>query len=206
MKKTERRNLYIALGIIFLVVVIDQIIKILVKTNMHLGQKIWIADWFQLYFVENNGFAFGMELGSKYILTSFRIIMVALGSWFLWHEIRQSRKLGYIVCIALVIAGAAGNIFDCLFYGLIFDDPYPPLVAHYLGWGNGYSDFMTGKVVDMFYFPLIEWNMPQWVPFYGGEHCIFFSPIFNFADASISCAVIILILFYRKTINNYLNK
>lgn len=205
MEKTEKRNLWIAMGVIVLVVVIDQVIKVLVKTNMSLYQKIHITDWFQLYFVENNGFAFGMELGSKLFLTLFRIVMVGLGLWFIVREIKRCSKLGYLICLALIIAGAAGNIFDCLFYGLIFDDPNPPIVAQYVGWGNGYSEFMTGKVVDMFYFPLIEWDMPTWMPLYGGEHCIFFSPIFNFADAAISCAVIALILFFPKTINSSLN-
>ncbi|MCQ2095625.1 MAG: lipoprotein signal peptidase [Bacteroidaceae bacterium] len=204
MGKTERRNLWIATAVIVLVVVTDQVIKILVKTNMCLGQTIWITDWFGLRFVENNGFAFGMELGSKFLLTIFRIVMVCVGLWFLIREIRRARKLGFLVCLALIIAGAAGNIFDCLFYGLIFDDPYPPVVAQYVGWGNGYSELLTGKVVDMFYFPLIEWDMPTWMPFYGGEHCVFFSPIFNFADAAISCAVIVLIVFYHETINSCL--
>lgn len=195
----------IASAVILAVLVIDQIIKILVKTNMSLSQKIWITDWFQLYFVENNGFAFGMELGSKLFLTLFRVCMVGLGVWFILREIHRGQKIGYIICLALIIAGAAGNILDCLFYGLIFNDPYPPVIAQYVGWGNGYSEFLTGKVVDMFYFPLIEWDMPSWMPVYGGEHCIFFSPIFNFADAAISCAVIALILFYPKTINKSLN-
>ncbi len=191
--------------IFILVVIIDQIIKVEVKTEMFLGQKIFITDWFQLYFVENDGFAFGWKLGGKIFLTLFRIVAVSAIGWFIFKEICRNAKWGYLVCLSLIAAGAAGNIFDCLFYGMIFNDPMPPVIAEYVGWGHGYSEFLTGKVVDMFYFPLIEWDMPQWMPFYGGEHCIFFSPIFNFADAAISCGVIALILFYTKTLNNSLS-
>ena len=201
-----RKKAIVAILIFILVVIIDQIIKVEVKTGMFLGQKIFITDWFQLYFVENDGFAFGWKLGGKIFLTLFRIVAVSAIGWVIFKEIRRNAKWGYLVCLSLIAAGAAGNIFDCLFYGLIFNDPMPPVIAQYVGWGHGYSEFLTGKVVDMFYFPLIEWDMPQWMPIYGGEHCVFFSPIFNFADAAISCGVIALIIFYPKAINDSLHK
>ncbi len=186
------------------VLVIDQIIKVNVKTGMYLGERIEITSWFSLVFVENNGMAFGWELwGGKLLLTLFRLIAVGFIGWFIYSEINKRRPTGYIVCLTLIAAGAAGNIIDCLFYGLIFNNPPYPQVAELQPWGAGYGEFLYGRVVDMFYFPLIEWDMPTWMPFYPGEHCIFFSPIFNFADAAISCGIIALLLFYRKIINQY---
>lgn len=196
------RNKTIVAAVIFLaIIIIDQIVKIEVKTNMHLYQKIFITDWFQLYFVENEGFAFGWKLGGKIFLTLFRIVAVSAIGWFIYKEIKRNAGWWYLICLSLIAAGAAGNIFDCLFYGLVFNNPTPPVVAEYVGWGNGYSEFLTGKVVDMFYFPLIEWDMPTWMPIYGGEHCIFFSPIFNFADAAISCGVIAIFIFFPRTLS-----
>lgn len=201
-----KKRISISAAIILAVLIIDQVIKIYVKTNMHILERIHITDWFQLLFVENNGMAFGWEIGGKIFLTLFRIIAVSLIGWYIFTAIKAKAKIAYIVCLSLVLAGAAGNIFDCLFYGMIFNDPEAPFVAEYVGWGNGYSDFLTGKVVDMFYFPLFEWDMPEWMPIYSGEHCIFFSPIFNFADAAISCGVIALILFFSHTLSESLKK
>ena len=186
------------------VLVADQIIKVCVKTGMYLGERIEITSWFQLVFVENNGMAFGWELyGGKLFLTLFRILAVCFIGWFIHKEIRRGRPMGYIVCLTLVMAGAAGNIIDCLFYGLIFNNPPYPLVAEFVPWDKGYGELLYGRVVDMFYFPLVEWDMPEWVPVYGGEHCVFFSPVFNFADAAISCGIVALILFYHKILNEY---
>ena len=201
----SRKNKYILSIILFMtVLVIDQIIKVNVKTGMYLGERIEITSWFSLVFVENNGMAFGWELwGGKLLLTLFRLIAVGFIGWFIYSEINKRRPTGYIVCLTLIAAGAAGNIIDCLFYGLIFNNPPYPQVAELQPWGAGYGEFLYGRVVDMFYFPLIEWDMPTWMPFYPGEHCIFFSPIFNFADAAISCGIIALLLFYRKIINQY---
>lgn len=193
----------IATSLILAVLVIDQIIKVKVKTGMYLGERIFITDWFQLVFVENNGMAFGWDFGAKTFLTIFRILAVGLIAWFMIREIRRGAKIGYIICLSLILAGAAGNIIDCMIYGMIFNEPDTPyIVAEYMGWGNGYSSLLNGKVVDMFYFPLVEWDMPKWMPVYSGEHCVFFSPIFNFADAAISCGVIALLLFYSKTLNS----
>ena len=184
------------------VLVIDQIIKVCVKTGMYLGERIEITSWFSLVFVENNGMAFGWELwGGKLFLTLFRIVAVILIGWFIHSEIKNRRPTGYIVCLTLIAAGAAGNIIDCLFYGLIFNTPPYPEVADFQPYG--YGEFLYGKVVDMFYFPLVEWDMPTWMPIYSGQHCVFFSPIFNFADAAISCGIVALLIFYHKLVSQY---
>ena len=200
-----RKNKHILSIILFMtVLVIDQIIKVCVKTGMHLGERIEITSWFSLVFVENNGMAFGWELwGGKLFLTLFRVVAVFLIGWFIHSEIKRRRPTGYIVCLTLIAAGAAGNIIDCLFYGLIFNTPPYPQVAEFQPWGYGYGEFLYGKVVDMFYFPLIEWDMPTWMPIYSGQHCVFFSPIFNFADAAISCGIVALLLFYHKLVSRY---
>ena len=200
---SRKTKLFIASALFISVLVIDQIIKIAVKTGMLLGEHIEVTSWFHIAFVENNGMAFGWELfGGKLILTLFRLVAVSIIGWFIWREIMRRRPTGYIICLTLIMAGAAGNIIDCLFYGLIFNNPPHPYTAQLVPWGMGYGEFLYGRVVDMFYFPLIEWDMPSWVPVYGGEHCIFFSPVFNFADAAISCGIVALLLFYRKNINN----
>lgn len=200
---SRKTKLLISSALFISVLVIDQIIKIAVKTGMQLGEHIEVTSWFHIAFVENNGMAFGWELfGGKLILTLFRLVAVSVIGWFIWREIMRRRPTGYIICLTLIMAGAAGNIIDCLFYGLIFNNPPHPYTAQLVPWGMGYGEFLYGRVVDMFYFPLIEWDMSSWVPVYGGEHCIFFSPVFNFADAAISCGIVALLLFYRKNINN----
>ena len=193
------RNL-IFLGI--LLVVIDQVIKVLVKTNMTLGQSIPVlGNWFQLVFVENKGMAFGMSFGGvigKYALTAFRIILfVVLTVWISrlvkrgsGDDKRAPVPTGVLVGLTLITAGALGNIIDCLFYGLVFTESAPGVVAT---WGH-YAPFMQGKVVDMFYFPL--WTWPDWVPLIGGD--IFFEPVFNFADSCVTVGAIYLILFQWK--------
>lgn len=189
---------YLSALIVILVLVIDQIIKICVKTNMFLHESIRITDWFYIYFTENNGMAFGMEIIGKLFLTTFRIFAVGLIIWYLIKIIKQNYKTGFIVCISLILAGAIGNIIDCVLYGVVFSESTHSAISTLVPIGEGYSDLLYGKVVDMFYFPIIDTNWPEWMPFVGGEHFIFFSPIFNFADASISCGVIALILFYSK--------
>ena len=208
----NKKQVIISIAIILLVLIIDQIIKVEVKTNMALGEHIPITSWFQIAFVENNGMAFGMSFGSKIILTLFRIITVGFLMWYVLRLTRRGYKMGFIVCLSMIIAGALGNIFDCIFYGEIFTQSTHIDVARLVTWGEGYGDVLEGRVVDMFYFPLIEWDMPGWdwlndIPFLPNayEHCVFFSPVFNFADASISCGVIALILFYRKTLSKCLN-
>ena len=192
--------------IVFAVLIIDQIIKIWVKTNMYWHESIKITDWFYIYFTENNGMAFGMEIFNKFFLTGFRIIAAIAITWLLIQYVKKNYKTGFLVCVSLILAGAIGNIIDCVFYGEIFSESTHSLIAQFVPIGEGYSDWFYGKVVDMFYFPLIETNWPEWMPFVGGEHFIFFSPIFNFADAALSCGIIALILFYGKYLGNIMEE
>ena len=187
--------------IVAICLIIDQVIKLAVKLNMRLYESIHVTDWFYIYFTENPGMAFGMEIFGKIFLTLFRIIAVGCFVYYLYKIRGKGFPRGYIACVALIIAGAAGNIFDCVFYGPLFSESTPYAVSEMVSWGDGYAPLLKGKVVDMFYFPLVEWSWPDWLPFVGGEHFIFFSPIFNFADACISCAVIAVLLFYNKCMN-----
>lgn len=195
----------IAILTIFSVLIIDQVIKILVKTKMFWHESIHITDWFYIYFTENNGMAFGMEIFGKLFLTTFRIIAVAFIIYYLIKVIERGYKTGFIVCMSLILAGAIGNIIDSIFYGALFSESTTSELATFMPEAGGYSTWMYGKVVDMFYFPIIDTTWPQWMPMIGGEHFIFFSPIFNFADASISCGIIALLLFYSKYLNESLN-
>lgn len=189
----------LALAIIIGVILLDQAMKIWVKTSFYLGESREITSWFQLHFIENNGMAFGWQIGSKIVLTTVRIIVTALVFMYIWRiRDRQGLRTGYVVCLALVVAGAAGNIIDCAFYGLVFNDPLPPEVATLFPDGGGYGTFLQGRVVDMLYFPLAEWDWPGWLPCIGGKHFEFFQPVFNIADAAISVGIIALLLFYRK--------
>ncbi len=198
---TKRRKQTVAVTLLSVAVIaIDQILKIAVKTGMYLGQSIRITDWFYIFFTENDGMAFGMELVNKYVLTSFRIVLVPIIMWYIVRTIRRGVSWGMLVCMGLVFAGAVGNVIDCVFYGLVFNNPPAPVVAEFVPFGYGYSSVFLGRVVDMLYFPLVEWNWPIWMPMVGGGHFIFFSPIFNFADASISCGIIAIALFYRDKI------
>ena len=193
---------YLATFIVIAVLIIDQIIKILVKTNMYWHESIRITDWFYIYFTENNGMAFGMEIFDKLFLTCFRLIASVGIAYLLYRFVKRNLKTGFIACVALILAGALGNIIDCVFYGTIFSESTHSQIASFVPMGEGYSEWFYGKVVDMFYFPIIETNWPEWMPFVGGNHFIFFSPIFNFADAAISCGIIAIILFYGKYVNN----
>ena len=170
--------------VIFAVILLDQLLKIWIKTGFYLGEDLQITSFFHLYFIQNPGMAFGMEMGSKLFLSIFRILAVI----FLVYYIVMLRKnehipSGYVVCVALITAGAMGNIVDCAFYGMIFNNPTP---------------FLHGQVVDMLYFPLLSFDWPSWMPWIGGRHFIFFQPVFNLADAAISVGIIVVILFYSR--------
>lgn len=182
---------------VLLAIVIDQVIKIAVKTSMPLGGGFSVfGDWFQIRFIENNGMAFGMELFNKLFLTGFRCVAVAFLVYVLVKLIKnRDYPLGFVLAVAMILAGAAGNMIDCLFYGEIFSSSYGQ-IAHFVPWGEGYGSFLEGRVVDMFYFPLFTW--PDWMPLLGGD--IFFAPVFNFADTCISCSVVAILIWYRKYI------
>ena len=169
---------------------------------MTLHESIHVFDWFYITFIENMGMAFGMQLGSKIVLSLFRVVAIAALSYYIWQQVKRNVRTGYIVCLAMILAGAAGNLIDCLFYGLIFNESSPFYVSYFVPFGSGYAPFLMGKVVDMFYFPLIETEWPTWIPIVGGEHFVFFSPVFNFADACISVSVVWLLLFYRREISS----
>ena len=187
--------------IVVAILLIDQAIKIWVKTSMSLHESIHVTDWFYITFIENNGMAFGMQLGSKIVLSLFRILAIIALGYYIWLQVRRQARTGYIVCLSMVLAGAAGNLIDCLFYGLVFNASSPYYLSYFVPFGTGYAPFLMGQVVDMFYFPLIETEWPLWMPFVGGDYFVFFSPVFNFADASISVSVVLLLLFYREEIS-----
>lgn len=190
------------MAIIFGILIIDQVVKIYVKTHFYLGETHQVFSWFQIAFIQNNGMAFGWEIGSKLLLTLLRIVVVGFLVYYLSRIIsRPEAKKGYLVCMSLIIAGAFGNIIDCAFYGLVFDNPAPPAVAQLLPPDGGYGTFLHGLVVDMLYFPIVDWVWPSWMPFVGGGYFLFFSPVFNIADAAISVGIILLILFYSSQIS-----
>lgn len=189
----------IAAIVIAAIVIIDQIVKILVKTDMYLGEDIVVTSWFHILFIENNGMAFGMELGPKLFLTLFRIVLAAAIIWYIFKIYRSKRvTTGYIVCLSLIVAGAIGNLFDCVLYGVIFNNPMPPEVAVMFPPEGGYAPLLQGKVVDMLYFPLFSFVWPDWMPWVGGEMFEFFKPVFNIADAAITVGILCLILFYSR--------
>ncbi len=187
--------------IIFLVLLIDQVVKIWVKTHMYLGQEHEILGrWFIIHFTENYGMAFGLEFGGhfgKFFLSVFRIIASLGIGWYLLHLIKTKAHPGAIISFSLIFAGAIGNIIDSAFYGLIFSDSENQLSTLFPSEG-GYAGLLQGRVVDMLYFPLVHGHFPQWFPIWGGEDFLFFRPVFNISDSSISIGVFLLLIFHKK--------
>ncbi len=186
---------------ILLILIVDQISKIWIKTNFVLGEEIYVAGWFRILFIENNGMAFGMELFSKVFLTLFRIVAVVGIGYFIHYSLKKKYPFGFIACMSLIFAGALGNIIDCTFYGIIFNDSHGQVAALFPE-GGGYAPLFQGKVVDMLYFPIIETTLPGWLPFWGGQDFVFFSPVFNLADSAITIGVACLLIFYSKLLND----
>ncbi len=215
-----------AIILVLLVIIADQLLKVYVKTHFCNGDDVRVmGNWFRLHFIENEGMAYGMKLSEsaigKILLSSFRLVAVIFGFYLLKKLVVKGYKKGAIICGALILAGALGNLIDSMFYGLIFSEsPYScfsgnfdnlssmlqnhnkDAVAHVTSFGHGYGKFLTGKVVDMLYFPVIDTVMPKWVPFFGGKPFVFFEPVFNIADAAISVGVLTLVFFQKKLIHN----
>jgi signal peptidase II len=190
---------------IILILVIDQVFKIWVKTTMVIGQEIHIfGKYGMLHFIENNGMAFGMEMGGKpgkLVLSIFRIIAIFVIGWYLSELIKKKANFGLILAICAIMAGAIGNIIDSAFYGIIFSESTYDRVAALFPAGGGYSSFLHGKVVDMLYFPVINTTWPDWSPFRPGESLIFFRPVFNLSDTAITCGVFSILIFQKKMFN-----
>lgn len=194
------------IALILLILFLDQWLKFYIKTNYYLGEehKI-IGNWFRLHFVENEGMAWGWKLGSsgswgKIALTVFRMVAVVFGLYYVTTLIKKKEHNGFIICVGLIIAGAIGNLIDSMFYGMVFEasEYGTGKLAAFMPEGGGYAGFLHGKVVDMFYFPIINATFPKWLPIWGGEPFEFFSPVFNIADASISIGLIIILLFQNR--------
>jgi signal peptidase II len=194
-----------AILLITLILIADQMLKIWVKTHMQIGDEIHIfGNRGMIHFIENNGMAFGMEMGGspgKLILSIFRIIAIFGIGWFLNSLVIKKANLGLILAVSAILAGAIGNIIDSAFYGMIFSESYSQHAILFPP-GGGYSSFLHGKVVDMFYFPIINTHWPDWSPFRPGESFIFFRPVFNLADSAITCGVISILLFQKRMFKN----
>ncbi|MDE1191585.1 MAG: lipoprotein signal peptidase [Arachidicoccus sp.] len=202
MEKKSYKGIYIA-GFIVLLLLADQFLKVFIKTHYYLGEEYFVfGKWFRLAFVENEGMAWGWKFGGsfgKIILTLFRLLAVIWGTFFIRQQIKKKAKTGFLFCIALIYAGAAGNLIDSMFYGLVFNESAPyQNIAHFVSFGHGYANFLHGRVVDMLNFPLIDTVLPNWVPVLGGKEFTFFDPVFNLADSYISISFFLLIIFNKK--------
>jgi signal peptidase II len=202
-------KLHKSILIVILVLLVDQTLKIWIKTHMYPGEEFSvIGSWFRIHFVENNGMAFGFELGGTYgkiFLSLFRVAAVFVIGWFILKFVKKNLPMGFIACVTLIFAGAIGNIIDSAFYGLIFSNGAGTVATLFPPQG-GYAPFLHGRVVDMFYFPLVSGIYPSWIPIVGGQDFEFFRPVFNVADSSITIGIFSIILFYRKQLNNLSTK
>ena len=192
-----KKAIFLILGVLL----IDQVLKVLIKTNMTIGEEIHvIGNWFILHFTENNGMAFGLDLpgnNGKIFLSIFRILAISGIGFYMRYLIRLEAHKGLILAVALILAGAAGNIFDSMFYGMIFNDSWGR-VASFFPEGGGYATFLQGRVVDMFYFPIIRGTWPEWFPWWGGNSLVFFRPVFNIADSAITVGVTIILIWQKR--------
>lgn len=198
----QKRQLIVSAVLVIAILVIDQVIKIAVKTGMPLHDSIRITDWFYILYIENNGMAWGMSIMPKIFLSLFRLCAIFVIGVFIYKRILKGASWLFVIFLSMVLAGAAGNLIDCMFYGLIFNGSSANYTSYFVPFGTGYAPFLEGRVVDMFYFPLIVTEYPDWFPFFAGEKFIFFSPVFNFADASISVGVVAMLIFCHKELQN----
>ncbi|MFM2047909.1 MAG: hypothetical protein RI955_455 [Bacteroidota bacterium] len=202
----KNKKFQFALVTILLVLLIDQILKIYIKTNFKIGDEVQFFNWFHLHFIENKGMAFGLELAGvwgKLLLSVFRIIASAcIFYFFIYKSIKNNLHTGFIICMSAIFAGAVGNILDSIYFGLIFSESTPFQLATLFPKNGGYAPFLQGKVVDMLYFPLWEGYLPHWIPFMGGKYFAFFDAIFNIADSAITCGVIAILLFQKYFFTN----
>ena len=198
---TVSKKAFWAIAVILIILVADQIVKIWVKTHFVLGEDFQITPWFRIRFIENEGMAMGIKVIGKLFLTIFRLIASFAIVYYIYLLIRNNFKLSYIILVSMIFAGAAGNIIDSVFYGVIFSESTFTQVAVLFPPGGGYSSWLHGEVVDMFYFPLFRFVWPSWVPWVGGSEFEFFRYIFNVADASISVGIVTLLLFFRKPLS-----
>jgi signal peptidase II len=191
-----------ALSIVALILIVDQALKIWIKTHMMMGEEIHIlGNWFIIHFTENPGMAFGMEIGGNYgklLLSVFRIVAIVGIVYYLYYITRKKVSNGLLISLSLVLAGAIGNMIDSAFYGMIFSSSNYFEVAQLFPEGGGYAPFLHGRVVDMFYFPVIQGSYPAWIPVWGGSEFIFFRPVFNVADSSITIGVLLMVIFQKQ--------